>query len=110
MNTILLQAAGGGGYQMIIMLALMFGVFYFFMIRPQMKKQKEQKQFKSAVKKGDKIVTIGGIHAKIKEVNETTVMVETDGGAKMRIEKSAISMDYSSGKSDGGSAEIEEKS
>lgn len=93
---------------------LMFGmiaiVFYFFMIRPQMKKQKEQKKFKESVKKGDKIVTIGGIHARIKDVNETTVMIETDGGAKMRIEKSAISMDYSSGKTESGSAEIEEKS
>ncbi|MGY8954520.1 MAG: preprotein translocase subunit YajC [Flavobacteriales bacterium] len=99
-----------GDYSTLLMFGMIAIVFYFFMIRPQMKKQKEQKQFKSAVKKGDKIVTIGGIHAKIKEVNETTVMVETDGGAKMRIEKSAISMDYSSGKSDGGSAEIEEKS
>jgi|TARA_B110000240_G_C13493063_1_gene450505 preprotein translocase subunit YajC len=99
-----------GDYSTLLMFGMIAIVFYFFMIRPQMKKQKEQKQFKSAVKKGDKIVTIGGVHAKIKEVNETTVMVETDGGAKMRIEKSAISMDYSSGKSDGGSAEIEEKS
>ncbi len=99
-----------GDYSTLLMFGMIAIVFYFFMIRPQMKKQKEQKQFKSAVKKGDKIVTIGGIHAKIKEMNETTVMVETDGGAKMRIEKSAISMDYSSGKSDGGSAEIEEKS
>jgi preprotein translocase subunit YajC len=99
-----------GDYSTLLMFGMIAIVFYFFMIRPQMKKQKEQKQFKSAVKKGDKIVTIGGVHAKIKEVNETTVMVETDGGAKMRIEKSAISMDYSSGKSDGGSAEIEENS
>ena len=72
-----------GDYSTLLMFGMIAIVFYFFMIRPQMKKQKEQKQFKSAVKKGDKIVTIGGIHAKIKEVNETTVMVETDGGAKM---------------------------
>jgi len=99
-----------GDYSTLLMFGMIAIVFYFFMIRPQMKKQKEQKKFKESVKKGDKIVTIGGIHAKIKDVNETTVMIETDGGAKMRIEKTAISMDYSSGKSESGSAEIEEKS
>jgi preprotein translocase subunit YajC len=99
-----------GDYSTLLMFGMIAIVFYFFMIRPQMKKQKEQKKFKESVKKGDKIVTIGGIHAKIKDVNETTVMIETDGGAKMRIEKTAISMDYSSGKSETGSAEIEEKS
>lgn len=105
--TVLLQAQGGG-IQTIVMFGLIGIVFYFFMIRPQMKKSKDQKKFRSALSKGDKIVTIGGIHGKIKDMNETTVMLETDGGAKMRIEKSAISMDFSSGNATEAPAEIEQ--
>ncbi|MGB0404037.1 MAG: preprotein translocase subunit YajC [Salibacteraceae bacterium] len=100
--------AQGGGYQTLIMFGLIALVMYFFMIRPQMKKSKEQKKFRAAISKGDKIVTIGGIHGRIKDVNETTVMIETDGGAKMRIEKSAISLDFSSGKGEEAAAEIEQ--
>lgn len=80
----------GGGLQQIIMLVLIFGIFYLFMIRPQMKKAKEAKKFREALKKGDKIITIGGIHGKITDVNETTFMIETEGGGKLRIEKSAV--------------------
>lgn len=100
--------AQGGGYQTLIMFGLIALVMYFFMIRPQMKKSKEQKKFRSAISKGDKIVTIGGIHGRIKDVNETTVMIETDGGAKMRIEKSAISLEFSSGKGEEAATEIEQ--
>lgn len=74
----------------IIMLGLMLVVFYFFMIRPQMKKQKEQKSFRENLKTGDKIVTIGGIHGKILEVTDTTVLINSEG-TKLRMEKSAIS-------------------
>ena len=63
---------GEGGSQ-IIMLVLILGVFYFFMIRPQMKKQKELKKFREGLAAGDKVVTIGGIHGKILEVNDTNV-------------------------------------
>ena len=80
----------GGGIQQIIMLVLIFGIFYFFMIRPQMKKAKEAKKFREGLKKGDKIITIGGIHGKIAEVSDTTFMIDTDGGGKLRIEKSAV--------------------
>lgn len=73
-------------------LVLILVVFYFFMIRPQMKKQKEAKKFRESLKPGDKIVTIGGIHGKIKEMSDTTVVIETEGG-RLRIEKSAISME-----------------
>jgi len=69
---------------------LIMVVFYFFMIRPQMKKQKELKKFRESLAVGSKIVTIGGIHGKIKEMNETTVVIETEGG-RLRIEKAAIS-------------------
>jgi preprotein translocase subunit YajC len=74
----------------IAMLVLMLVVFYFFMIRPQMKKQREQKEFRSNLKQGDKVVTIGGIHGKILEVTDTTVLINSEG-TKLRMEKSAIS-------------------
>ncbi len=75
--------------QSLLMLGLMVLVFYFFMIRPQMKKQKELKKFRENIKAGDKVVTIGGIHGKILEVAETTVLIQTEG-SKFRLEKSAI--------------------
>ena len=81
---------GGDGMSSLIMLGLMVLVFWFFMIRPQMKKQKELKKFREALKKGDHIVTIGGIHGKILEVTDTTVLVQSDS-TKLRLDKSAIS-------------------
>jgi len=68
----------------------MIAVFYFFMIRPQMKKQKELKKFREGLKAGDKIVTIGGIHGKILEIADSTVLIQSEG-TKLRIEKSAVS-------------------
>jgi preprotein translocase subunit YajC len=76
-------------------LVLIVVVFYFFMIRPQMKKTKQMKQFREALKKGDRIVTIGGIHGKIVEVNDTTFIIEVEGLNKLKIEKSAVAMDNS---------------
>lgn len=94
---ILLMAPQGGGqgsgFSSLIMMVLIFVVFYFFMIRPQMKKAKDEKNFKETLKKGDKIVTIGGIHGKITEVEEKTFIVEIDNGVKVKVEKSAVSMD-----------------
>jgi preprotein translocase subunit YajC len=75
--------------QQIIMLVMILVVFYFFMIRPQMKKQKEQKKFRESLKAGDKVVTIGGVHGKILEVADSTVLVSSEG-TKIRFEKSAI--------------------
>jgi preprotein translocase subunit YajC len=66
------------------------------MIRPQLKKSKEQKKFRENIKVGDKIVTIGGIHGKIADIGETTFMITVEGGVKLKIEKNAISMDASS--------------
>jgi len=67
-------------------------VFYFFMIRPQMKQRKELQKFREELKKGDKIMTMGGIHGKIAEMNteKTYVIIEVEGGNKLRVEKSAI--------------------
>ena len=81
---------GGDGMSSLIMLGLMVLVFWFFKIRPQMKKQKELKKFREALAKGDHIVTIGGIHGKILEVTDTTVLVQSDS-TKLRFDKSAIS-------------------
>ena len=81
---------GGQGMQSILMLGLMVLVFYFFMIRPQMKKQKELKKFREGLKVGDKVVSIGGIHGKILEVTDTTVLIQSEG-TKLRLEKSAVS-------------------
>ena len=75
--------------QQIIMLVLIIVVFYFFMIRPQMKKQKELKKFRESLTVGDKVVTIGGIHGKILEVAETTMVISTESG-KLRLDKSAV--------------------
>ena len=94
--TILLQAACGGfGTQQFIMLGLIALVFYFFMIRPQVKKQKDQKKFVSELKKGDKVVTTAGMHGKIAEINDATVLIETEGGGKIRHDRSAISLEAS---------------
>jgi preprotein translocase subunit YajC len=73
----------------LIMLVMILVVFYFFMIRPQMKKQKELKKFRESLKAGDKVVTIGGVHGKILEVSESTVLVSSEG-TKIRFDKSAI--------------------
>jgi preprotein translocase subunit YajC len=89
-------AGDRGGIQTLLMFGLIFVVFYFFMIRPQVKKQKEQKKFREALGKGDRIVTIGGIHGKIAELKEDTVIIEVEGGNRLKIEKSAIAQEFSS--------------
>mgnify|MGYP002635397014 FL=1 len=75
-----------------IMLGLMMVVFYFFMIRPQMKKAKDEKKFRSELAKGQKVVTIGGIHGKISDLKESTVIIDVDNGGKLKIERAAISL------------------
>jgi len=97
LNFILLQASGQGGspYGSWAMIALMGLVFYIFIIRPQQKKQKSQKQFTESVKKGDMIVTMGGIHGKILAMDDATISLEIDKGTKMKIEKTSISLESS---------------
>lgn len=88
------QGTGGGSMaSSLIFLVLIFVVFYFFFIRPQVKRQKEQKKFRESLSKGQKIVTIGGIHGRIVEMQETTCTIEVEGGVKLRIEKSAVAAD-----------------
>lgn len=96
MNSILLQAAaapaGGGGMSMLIMLAVLFVIMYFFMIRPQQKKQKQEKVFNQDLQKGAWVVTIGGAHGRLVDLNETTCVIDTEAG-KIKFERSAISRD-----------------
>ena len=95
---IFLQAApaGEGGTSTLIILVMMILVFYFFMIRPQAKKAKQQKQFIDNLQKGDKIVTIAGIHATVNKINEdNTLSIEVSPGSYLKIERSAISMEWS---------------
>ena len=96
MNNILLQAAApatqGNGWSSIIMIVLMFVVIYFFMIRPQQKRQKEEKQFRDSLQKGQQIVTIGGMHGKVVDVKETTVVIEVAHDVRIEMEKASIAM------------------
>ena len=93
--TILLQptqppASGMGQYSMIIMIVAMLAIMYFMMIRPQQKKQKEIQQARNAMKNGDKVITAGGIHGRIKEISETTLLIEVADGIRIRVEKSSV--------------------
>jgi len=93
--SILLQAQPGGSSMNIILMVGMIVVFYFFMIRPQAKKAKQQKQFINNMQKGEKVVTIAGIHGKISRLNDDgTIDLETSPGSYLKIEKSSISMEW----------------
>ena len=94
LNFVLLQLTGSNLMSFLPMILIVV-VFYFFMIRPQMKKAKDHKKFVAELKKGDKVITTAGIHGKIADLNETTFLVETEGGGKIRFEKSAVSLDSS---------------
>lgn len=87
---------GGNPIMSILPLLLIVVVFYFFMIRPQMKKSKDQKKFREGLKRGDRIITIGGIHGKIAEVSDATVIIEVEGGVRLKMEKSAVAADNTS--------------
>ena len=89
---VLLQAGGGGAMSSIIMLVAIIEIFYFFMIRPQQKRQKEEKKFREALTKGQRVVTIGGLHGKIADVRETTVLIEVANDVKIEVEKTAVAM------------------
>ena len=94
--TILQQQAAqpaGGTWSFLVMMLLIFVVMWFFMISPQQKKQKELEQFRNALQKGDKIVTIGGIYGVVSEVKEKYILVEVDNNVKLRVDRSAIVKD-----------------
>ncbi len=92
------QPAGGTGGQSntlvtFLPLILVFVVFYFFMIRPQMKKQKEMTNYRNSLKKGDRVVTTGGIYGKVYEVKDNYVMLEVAGDLRLKVDKSALVKD-----------------
>jgi preprotein translocase subunit YajC len=97
-STVILQAAGGGNMlSTLVPMVLIMVVFYFFMIRPQVKKAKDHKKLVAELGKGDKVVTTAGIHGRIIDLNETTFLIEVESGAKIRFDKSAISLDATKG-------------
>jgi|TARA_B100000795_G_scaffold270023_1_gene261976 preprotein translocase subunit YajC len=91
MKAILLEAAGPD-WKLMAMMGLVFVVMYFFMIRPQKKKEKELAKLRDEIKSGDEIVTAGGIHGKVMVIAETTVTVSVESQAKLKIEKSSIAI------------------
>lgn len=92
LNMFLLQAPAqqGSSWSGLLMIVLIFVIFWLFFIRPQNKRAKEQQKFRESLQKGDKVVTIGGIHGKVEEVRENTVLVNVDHNTKIEFEKSAI--------------------
>jgi preprotein translocase subunit YajC len=99
LNTIFLQAAAGEGNPIMqfLPLVLIVVVFYFFMIRPQSKKAKDAKKFREALSKGDKVITIGGIHGKVTEVKEQYVNIQIANGVEIKVSKTAVSPELSQG-------------
>lgn len=93
LNTILLDAApapAGGGMSGIFMIIALIAVFYFFMIRPQQKRQKEIRKFREGLSKGDNVITAGGIYGKIREIRDTTIIVEIADGVKITLDKGSV--------------------
>jgi preprotein translocase subunit YajC len=98
MMSLFLQAGGEGSPNMIMQLLpflLIIVVFYFFMIRPQVKRQKELRKYRENLKKGDKVVTTGGIYGKVTEVKESHVEIEIADNVNIKVDKAGIIMDMS---------------
>lgn len=81
---------GGSWYSQLIIMGGIILVFYFFMIRPQLQKQKKEKQFRESLKKGDKVVTVGGLHGRISQIDNKSVLLDVDDHVKLRFERTAI--------------------
>ena len=95
LNLILLQdaapaAGGGSGMMNLVMIVMLIAIFYFFMIAPQQKKQKKINAFRESLKKGDKVMTAGGIYGRIREINDTFVLLEIDNNVTIKIDKNSI--------------------
>lgn len=84
------QGEGGGGLSGMLMIVAMVVIFYFFMIRPQNKKQKEIKKAREAMQNGDRVVTAGGIHGKIRDINDTTINIEIAPGVSIKVDKTSV--------------------
>lgn len=88
------STAGGSSWSFLLMMVLIFVIMWLFMIRPQQKKQKELNKWRDSLKKGDKVVTIGGIYGTVDEVKDNTALVIVDQNVKIRVEKSALQKDF----------------
>ena len=84
------QPAAGSNMSFLIMMVLIFGVMWLFMIRPQQKRQKELQKFRDGLKRGDKIISAGGIYGTVKEVKEGYILMEVDNNVSIRIDKSMV--------------------
>ncbi|WP_210489919.1 preprotein translocase subunit YajC [Rufibacter aurantiacus] len=98
MLTVLLQASPGGAnlYSNFLFIGLIILVFYFFMVRPQQKKAKDQKKFREELKRGMNVVTIGGMHGRLLSIDDDTVWIEVDKGIKLKFDKVAIAVEATS--------------
>lgn len=90
LNSILLETTGGAVGSKIVMIIALIVIFYFFLIRPQSKKQKEIKKFREGMQKGDRVTTAGGIYGKIRDIKETTILLEIADGVKITIDKGCV--------------------
>jgi len=92
---ILLQSSPGGQsfYGNLLLIGGIILIFYFFMIRPQQKRQKDQKKFLEEIKKGDSVVTVGGIHGRIVSIEGDTIILEVEKGGKIKFDKSSVSLE-----------------
>lgn len=91
-QTLILQGGQGTDWTSFVFMGLIILVFYFFMIRPQKKKQKKLKEFRESLKKGDSVVTVGGLHGKVAQIDENTITIDVDRGTKLTFDKASISM------------------
>lgn len=90
LNSIMLQDVGSGGMMNILMIVALIAIFYFFMIRPQSKKQKEIRKFREALAVGDKVITAGGIHGKIKDIKDAVIVLEVAENVRIKIDKGSV--------------------
>lgn len=99
LSFVFLQAAGGGDYSFLIMMVAIFAIMYFFMIRPQNKKQKEIANFRKSLQVNQNVITAGGIHGVIKEINDDYIVLEIASNVKIKIDKNSIFADASAANS-----------
>lgn len=88
------QPQGAGGGVILIMMIAMFVIMWLFMIRPQRKQQKELEKFRNSLKRGDKVVTAGGIYGTVDEIKDRTVLIKVDGEVKLRVDKNSLVRDF----------------
>lgn len=103
LNVLLMSPAsqGGGsgtGWSSMLMIVAVIVIFYFFMVRPQSARAKKEKQFRESLQKGQKVVTVSGVHGKVVEIKETTIILEIANNVQIEVEKSAVAIDMANAK------------